>query len=57
MVDSLRAIKNWSADKAYYAANVIVIKKGRDLRRVVQALAEGKTYREALRAGENTIGH
>lgn len=57
LIHSLRVLKNWPADKAQYAATIIVLKKGRNLRLVVQALAMGATYREALRAGEVSIGH
>ena len=51
LILSLRALKNWSADKARYAATVSVIKKGRNLQQIVRALAMGETYRNALKAG------
>ena len=51
LILSLRALKHWSEEKAYYAATVSVIKKKRNLRQIVQALAIGETYRNALKAG------
>lgn len=51
LILSLRALKNWPADKAHYAATVSVIKKKRNLQQIVRALAMGETYRNALKAG------
>ncbi len=51
LVLSLRALKNWPGDKAYYAATVNVIKKGRNLEQIVRALTMGASYRMAIKAG------